>query len=466
MAQAEPTSTWYEFRFHGKKVGFLEMRDETTLLEGRKAHHAFRRSVVTVRRQSHVIRIEATTDAWCSPSGTPLKFIHRRLENKAERRIIGLKKGNEFVITQTVGEREITKTVALKPKMFLSSTIDYLFKPLLKRKFKQAGQVIVEEDGEVRDFSLRVLNKTADGQFVVENQVAEIVSREWVSKDGVTLKTKVERLGAEFIKTTRAQALRLEKTEDIFTAARLLSHAQLPRGDQIANLKIRMSGKSGRPPKVPKDRRQRILKSNKKRIELHIKISTLPLRPWKLPIKTKRMQAFLVETPYESLTDARLIKQARALLKKHGNAWTAAKSINEFVHGHIQNKSLAHAFSTASEAFAAREGDCTEHAVLFSALAKIVGLPTKLVTGLVYVGGPEGVFGYHQWVEVWLGDRWVAMDPTFGQNVADPTHIKFTEGLSDAEGLRKAGVAAAELFGDIKIEVLSFQSIDGRRTRF
>jgi transglutaminase-like putative cysteine protease len=102
---------------------------------------------------------------------------------------------------------------------------------------------------------------------------------------------------------------------------------------------------------------------------------------------------------------------------------------------------------------------------LFSALAKIVGIPTKLITGLVYVGGPDGIFGYHQWVEVWLGDRWIAMDPTFGQHVADPTHIKFTEGLSDADGLRDAGVAASELFGDMKLKVIEYRTIDGIRKR-
>ena len=465
-AGVAPTQSWYEFNFHGKKVGFLQMSDKTTHFQGQKAHHAYRRSVVTVRRQSHVIRIEATTDAWSTPSGVPLKFIHRRVENQAERQIVGIKKGDKFVVTHVVGARKTSKTIDLKEGVFLSSTLDFLFKSKLKKDFKHAGKVIVEEDGELRDFALRVLEKTKEGQFIVENKVADIVSKEWISSTGVTLRTKVERLGAEFIRTDREQALKLEETEDIFTAARLVTHAALPIGDRIAQLTVRLSGKSGKKPRVPKDRRQRIRKTTKNSVEIRISTSALPLRPSKLPIKTKRMRVYLAETPYESLKDPRLIAQARKLMGGQRNAWTVAKSINRFVHKHIQNKSLAHAFSTASEALAAREGDCTEHAVLFSALAKIVGIPTKLVTGLVYVGGPEGVFGYHQWVEVWLGDRWVAMDPTFGQEVADPTHIKFTEGLSDAEGLRKAGVAAAELFGDIELKVLEYRRIDGSKKRF
>ena len=55
------------------------------------------------------------------------------------------------------------------------------------------------------------------------------------------------------------------------------------------------------------------------------------------------------------------------------------------------------------------------------------------------------------------------MDPTFGQDLADPTHIKFTEGLSDAEGLREAGVAAAELFGDLQLAVVSHTTLTGQK---
>ena len=144
---------------------------------------------------------------------------------------------------------------------------------------------------------------------------------------------------------------------------------------------------------------------------------------------------------------------------------SAAKAINRFVHKHISNKSLARAFATATEALESREGDCTEHAVLFSALAKIAGIPNKLVTGLVYVGGRTPVFGYHEWVEVWTGSGWVAMDPTFGQDLADATHIKFTEGQSDADGLREAGMAAAALIGDLELKVVEYTTTSGKTVR-
>ena len=48
---------------------------------------------------------------------------------------------------------------------------------------------------------------------------------------------------------------------------------------------------------------------------------------------------------------------------------------------------------------------------------------------------------------MWVG-QWVAMDPAFGQDIADATHLKFVEGtLRDAIGVYG-------FFSKLKIEVL------------
>ena len=52
-------------------------------------------------------------------------------------------------------------------------------------------------------------------------------------------------------------------------------------------------------------------------------------------------------------------------------------------------------------------------------------IPTKIVNGLVY-SEDYGGFLYHAWPEVFVGE-WRALDPTFGQDLVDATHIKLTE---------------------------------------
>jgi transglutaminase-like putative cysteine protease len=450
---------WYEFLFHGKKVGFLHALDETSTLEGRPALHAHRRSVVTVRRQDHEIRMEATTDAWAEPNGKPLKFTHARVENGARRDFMGVRDGAVFRIALEVGGKRTEHTVPAED-LRLSASLDALFKRDLKVGKRWTGKALVEEDGEVRDYRMEVVRAEGDG-FVVESEIAGVVSHEWVTKAGHTKRTEVPRLGAEFREAERSVALSMTRTEDIFTAARLLAGTRLPSGDELDALVVRLSARSGRVPRPVVGHRQKVKKLSPTAIELTVQVEDPPRRGARLPIRSKAQARFLRETAYEAIGDARLVERAKKITEGASDAWAAARAINAFVHTHIQDKSLAHAYSTANEALEAAAGDCTEHSVLFSALAKIVGLPTKLVTGLVYVGGRDGIFGYHQWVEVWIGDRWVAMDPTFGQDVADPTHIKFTEGSSDPEGLREAGLAAAELFGDIDLRVVAYTRLGG-----
>lgn len=78
-----------------------------------------------------------------------------------------------------------------------------------------------------------------------------------------------------------------------------------------------------------------------------------------------------------------------------------------------------------------RHGNCQTHARLYTALARASGIPTRFVSGLVSLEGKG--FLYHSWAESLLGGRWVQVDPTYNQLPADPTHIKFFEGHTQAD---------------------------------
>jgi len=73
------------------------------------------------------------------------------------------------------------------------------------------------------------------------------------------------------------------------------------------------------------------------------------------------------------------------------------------------------------------KGNCQSHVRLYAALARGAGIPTRVVSGLVYLAGKG--FVYHSWAESYTGE-WLALDPTTGQVPADITHIKLTEGDS------------------------------------
>ncbi len=96
---------------------------------------------------------------------------------------------------------------------------------------------------------------------------------------------------------------------------------------------------------------------------------------------------------------------------------------------------------SALEVLRVRKGECQAHAMLYTALARASGIPTRLAGGLVYMEGMG--FLYHSWAESWL-DGWVAVDPTFNQVGADATHIKLVEG-PDWPSILKLGKVVGRL---------------------
>ena len=102
---------------------------------------------------------------------------------------------------------------------------------------------------------------------------------------------------------------------------------------------------------------------------------------------------------------------------------------------------------SAAESFRSRSGNCQTHARLYTALARTAGLPTRFVSGLVYL--EDKGFLYHSWAESFIGDRWVSVDPTYNQLPADPTHLKFFEGHTQED---MAPIIA--IIGRIKLRVL------------
>jgi transglutaminase-like putative cysteine protease len=108
---------------------------------------------------------------------------------------------------------------------------------------------------------------------------------------------------------------------------------------------------------------------------------------------------------------------------------------------------------SALEVLKTRIGDCNEHAALFVAMARSVGLPARIAVGLVHL---RGAFYYHAWAEVWVEEgrgtgMWLPVDPTLNQVPADATHVRLARGGLD----RQAAILG--LFGRARIEILDVE---------
>jgi hypothetical protein len=115
---------------------------------------------------------------------------------------------------------------------------------------------------------------------------------------------------------------------------------------------------------------------------------------------------------------------------------------------------------SAREVLRTRVGDCNEHTVLYVAMARSLGIPSRIAVGLVYL---HGAFYYHAWPEVYLEGPpgrglWVPVDPTLNEFPADATHVRLARGGLDRQA------AIIPLIGHIKMAILEAQARPGTGT--
>ena len=118
----------------------------------------------------------------------------------------------------------------------------------------------------------------------------------------------------------------------------------------------------------------------------------------------------------------------------------------KWVYDYLEKNPTA-SLPSALDVLEMKKGDCNEHSILFTALARAIGLPTKIYVGLVNLYGYA--YYYHAWCAVWLG-KWVPIDPTFNQFPADVGHLKLKEGEIAEQAV------VLKVVGKLKIEAIEY----------
>ncbi|MBW2004245.1 MAG: transglutaminase domain-containing protein [Deltaproteobacteria bacterium] len=144
--------------------------------------------------------------------------------------------------------------------------------------------------------------------------------------------------------------------------------------------------------------------------------------------------------------DPKIISLARQIVKETTDPFLAAQMIMEWVFENLEKMPVV-SIPNAKEILAYKKGDCNEHATILTALLRAIGIPARIVVGLVY---KDGKFYYHAWNEAYI-NRWVSMDAILNQMPVDATHIKLIEG-----GIEKQ-VQIAGMIGNLTFSILDYR---------
>jgi len=146
----------------------------------------------------------------------------------------------------------------------------------------------------------------------------------------------------------------------------------------------------------------------------------------KAKLSEEDRKRYLADTATLNYKDSEVAKLVAKAAGNEKDPWKLADKLRRFVTDYVSDKSLNVGFATASEVARSKEGDCSEHGVLLAALGRGAGIPSRLVTGLIYVEswkGKQHIFGGHLWTQFYIDGRWIDLDAAQRQTQVEPTHI-------------------------------------------
>ncbi|MEA3401508.1 MAG: transglutaminase-like domain-containing protein [Armatimonadota bacterium] len=287
----------------------------------------------------------------------------------------------------------------------------------------------------------------------------EVVS--WIAGDGTMLRQRAPGLmDLTLERVTEEEALASLAPFELSNVIEVEHHLPLVRSVKEVRLRvIRNLGEAAE--LIPQTRRQTVTPDGQQ-ASVTISRERPPEDSLPLPITEESMAEYLQPNKYLQCDDAGLVETAQEIVGDETDAWGAAQKLCSWVHREVEKVQSEPRPVTALEVLDEMRGDCTEHAILLAALGRAVGLPTRMVTGLAYVGGK---FGYHAWTEVYVG-RWVEMDPAWGEMTADAGHVLiYSSSLEQAEWAR-ASLATGRTIGAIEMELLGYTKADGESVGF
>ena len=346
-------------------------------------------------------------------------------------------------ISEYIGVESLFKQKGLKigdKQNFHIFSFD-LLKPV-KAELEVIGEETLDYQSEEKQVS--VLRQTMD-------IMGGITAKLWIDADGTTYRTEVPLMGFSMatMKTDRETALGSIEEVDVILKTRILSSGKRPT-PKAEHLEAEVKLFTGNITEaVMSNTRQKLEVQTVQSGRLSIQVPSVVAEDClDLPIQNAE-DDFLDASAYIQTSHPDIQVKAKEILGSETNSWRAAESLCRWVYESITDKKISGGFGASLTVLQSLSGDCTEHTVLFIALARAVGIPARICSGIVF---SKDAFYYHFWPEVYVG-RWVQMDPTLGQIVADANHIQLGGSSMESDNLTEFGEGVFRTINQLEIVI-------------
>jgi hypothetical protein len=299
-------------------------------------------------------------------------------------------------------------------------------------------------------------------QIVTQAMGATVKSVDYVDEEGELVKSRMDMgvISIDMLASTAGEVAKAGAAPEVMVTTFCKPDKPIkdPRNTRKVVLLLRLPDEM---PKLPETGSQH---TEPLENAVRLTISTSDQGP--APDADTKDASLLASTTFTNLDDEEIKKLAAKAVKDAGDDPAAkAEACRRFVFRYIRKKNLTVAFASASEVARSREGDCTEHGVLLTALLRANGIPARAVVGLIYAdqfAGSKAIFGYHMWAQALLNidgkPRWVDLDGTLPDEIPfDATHIALdVTNLADGSPMGGLG-AIATMLGRLEVNVESVE---------
>ncbi|RKU20334.1 hypothetical protein C6503_05955 [Candidatus Poribacteria bacterium] len=457
-----PQEHWYSLTLSNIKIGYMHVSTDKTEYQEEEVDRHKIDMVMNFKALGTDITLEITRVEYTGSDLMPRHFLSTSNESglkQVEGRIVD---GVAYIKTTLNGETTESEVPVPPDTISEHVGVESLFKQGLKIGDKRNFHIFsfdllkpVKTELEVERQDTLTYQSEEKQVYVLRQKLDMmngITMKAWIDVDGVNYRTEVPMMGLSMVttKTDKETALGGIEEVDVVLKTRILPSGKRPTLG-AKNFKAAVKLPAGDiADAIMSNSQQQLIVASEKAGNLAIQVPTVAAEDYpNLPIQDAEGE-FLGASAYIQ-TDAPAIRsKADEILDGEANSWRAAEKLCEWVHTAITEKKMSGGFGSSLTALETRSGDCTEHTVLFIALARAAGIPARICSGITFA---KDGFYYHFWPEVYVG-KWVQMDPTLGQTIADANHIQLGGSTVESDNLMEFAEGVFRTLNQLEIAIV------------
>lgn len=497
-AADEPSTTfdrWYILEMSGERAGYVhatERRKDGKIITQTDTRISIKRGhqAVTMRFDMWFVETE---------DGKPVEAASTLVPGAGM--VVTRLVFNEDGVTQTTGQGDAAHATTLPPidpEYLPPAAAQRLIEEQIEQGEKQITAKMIDASMGVNlldttmtyggEENIEVLGKVVPAVIwdTTVSNMPGIKVRGYTDAEGRALKTTVQLMpGMDMVMIEADEQLAKAEVDPPEMMAGTLIRPdkpiENPRELRRAIYRVTLDKRGGTAIHLPRTGYQRVVYDNKTTAAVVLDLDSPVNVIDDLPDESHTQRSNMIDHDHAKVRE--LLAEALPEDPSDLSAPDKASRLRAYVFDYIDEKDLSVGLASAGEVAQTAQGDCTEHAVLLAALLRAEGIPSRTVSGLIYIDeflGKEGVFGYHMWTQAWLpgdpapgsgfrvntdgqdsgdksgggGGRWVDLDAVLHGTDFDAAHILLNVSAMQDGQMVNDMIDMLPLFGGLKIEVI------------